>query len=101
MNTFTPHRRWFRFSLRTLFVALTLACVAFAWTAYALNWIRARHEILGKGLATPTYQHYLLLRERPAVAPGCLWVFGEEGIHHLSINPYSSEPSHDEIRRLF
>ena len=35
----------FRFSLRTLFVVVTVACV---WLGYQLNWIRQRHEILRK-----------------------------------------------------
>jgi hypothetical protein len=38
-----PRRRWFRFSLRTLFLVVTaLAC----WLGYQLHWIRERHKFL-------------------------------------------------------
>jgi hypothetical protein len=36
-------RRWFRFSLRTMFVLVTMLCV---WLEYHLNWIRERRELL-------------------------------------------------------
>jgi hypothetical protein len=43
-----PKRRWFRFSLRTLFVVVTLfGC----WLGYNLNWIRARRNVLDSGEA--------------------------------------------------
>ena len=34
-------RRWFRFSLRTMFVLVTVLCV---WLGYAMNWIRQRRD---------------------------------------------------------
>ena len=37
-----PKRRWFRFSLRMMFVVVT---VFGCWLGYELNWIRQRHEI--------------------------------------------------------
>ncbi len=37
MTTPTANRRWLRFSLRTLFVVVTVLCV---WLGYELNWIR-------------------------------------------------------------
>ena len=33
-----------RFSLRTLFVLITLISIPLAWVAYNLNWIRQRRE---------------------------------------------------------
>ena len=36
-----PRRRWFRFSLKTLFVVLTLFGV---WLGVQVNWIRQRRE---------------------------------------------------------
>ena len=37
-----PRRHWFRFSLRTLFVAVTALA---GWLGYELHWIRERHEV--------------------------------------------------------
>jgi hypothetical protein len=43
-----PKRRWPRFSLRTLFVVVTvLGC----WLGYQLNWIRQRHDFLARNQA--------------------------------------------------
>ncbi len=43
----TPNRRWLRYSLETLFVAVTvLAC----WLGYELNWIHQRREALASGI---------------------------------------------------
>jgi hypothetical protein len=46
MTETKPKRRWFRFSLRTMFVVVTLFGVAAGWVAYQLNWIRQRHEFV-------------------------------------------------------
>jgi hypothetical protein len=35
-----------RFSLRTLFVLITLISLPMAWVAYQLNWIHQRHEFI-------------------------------------------------------
>jgi hypothetical protein len=42
-----PRRRWFRFafSLRTLFVAVTICG---CWLAYQMHWIRGRHAALAR-----------------------------------------------------
>ena len=37
------NRRYFQFSLRTLFALMTILCV---WLGYQLNWIRERHKAL-------------------------------------------------------
>ena len=41
-----PNRRWFRFSLRMLFVVLALVSLPLCWIAYDLHWIRQRHDAL-------------------------------------------------------
>ena len=46
MTETKPKRRWFRFSLRTLFVVVTIVGVAACWVTYQLNWIRQRHAFL-------------------------------------------------------
>ena len=41
-----PKRRWFRFSLRTLFVLVAIVSVPLGWVAYQYKWISDRHEAL-------------------------------------------------------
>ncbi len=41
---FAPKRRW-SFSLRTLFVVVTVSCV---WLGYELNWIRERENLVAE-----------------------------------------------------
>ena len=67
-----PRRRWFRFGLRTLFVAATaVAC----WLGYQLNWIRQRHDALR---ALPDE---IIYRQGPEIAPPLsLRPFGEQGV---------------------
>ena len=70
---------WFKFSLRTLLIALAIfAC----WLAYEVHWIQQRHAALASGHFTtesPT--------GTPAAvrAPGLLWLFGEPGYESISI----------------
>ena len=42
----TPNRRWFRFSLRTLFVAVALLSLAMAWLARTASILRERNEMI-------------------------------------------------------
>jgi hypothetical protein len=41
-----PKRRWFRFSLRTLLLLVTLACAGFSWLASRMNEARAQRLIV-------------------------------------------------------
>jgi hypothetical protein len=69
-----PKRRWFRFSLRTLFVLITACAIFFGWE---LHWKNQRHEYLKthKGFNAAT-------RLR---APGLLWLFGELGVNQVVV----------------
>jgi len=74
-----PRKRRWSFSLRTLFVLVTLTC---CWMGYQLNWIRQRHAFLAEQTAILNAHNF----ERPSAdsieycdAPGLLWVFGERG----------------------
>ncbi len=77
-------RRWVRltFSLRTLFLALTLVAALSAWVAYNLNWIRLRHALLEK----PNVQAWGNPADDPfgepmeVDAPWPLTLFGESGL---------------------
>src|SRR5690242_447185 len=90
-----PKRRWFRFSLRTLFVLLTLvAC----WLGYELNWIRLRHAALTSGIVEEANDPFAGLPQTTA-APGMLWLFGENGYVGLSMPLLGEEttPEEDEL----
>ena len=85
---FAFNRRWFRFSLRTLFVAMTLLG---GWLGYELNWLRERHAMLAAreawvlegstpNLSLAALQAHLPPKERgPATAPGGLWRLASRG----------------------
>ena len=81
--TTTPKRRWPRFTLRTLFVVVTLFGLVAGWVDYSLNWIRQREELLSKQRARASQTGYIgsFFCDPPPVAryaPGLLWVFGEK-----------------------
>ncbi len=109
-----PNRRWFRYSLRTLFVVVT---VFGCWLGYELNWIRQRHELLAKHEALVSKhlgQHWDNLsprqrRLKPAV-PLPLLLFGEEGKFRVVLaieaernvqEPIYSFPEWKRAERLF
>ena len=92
--TTVPRRRWYQFSLRTIFVLVTIACAGFGyWVHWSKEWIRQRHELL---------QQYRLndgkLQGQNATrAPGGLWLFGEPAITELFCYPDQEE----DAQRLF
>lgn len=82
-----PKRRWFRYSLRTLFVVVTVVC---CWLGYHLNWIAQRHAFLADETLVrerhPDPAHASMSAgiawrdpQAPRRAPGMLWIFGEGG----------------------
>jgi hypothetical protein len=90
MENHSPtRRRWTRYSLRTLFVLLTLVCVYLGW---AMNWIRQRREFLNR----PDVASFEYASVR---APGTLWLFGEKGVEQLIF--YGSEEEMERAEKLF
>ena len=67
-----PTRRWFRFSLRAIFVTLALAAIPLGWVAYQLDWIRQRHAFLERA---GVVQYPPVAVDRPL--PWSLRLFGE------------------------
>jgi hypothetical protein len=100
-------RRFFCFSLRTLFVLVTVSGIALAWAAHSLSWINQRRQFLSERgpylIIDPTVQDsHGRIRLRPGgdrlTAPGSLRLFGEDGVAWLMvIEPSDLEPA----RRLF
>ena len=88
----THSRRWYRFSLRTAFILLTLVCLVVAWAAYQLNWIRERQE------ARKTFRTY---SDANAPAPGILWIFGEKGEEIIILDAKLAASEVDRIKGLF
>ena len=70
MTETKPKRRWFRFSLRTLFVLMMVIGICASWVAYQLNWIRQRHEFVSA-------RHRGRLDMGLVKAPWSLRLFGE------------------------
>ncbi|HEY2840642.1 MAG TPA: hypothetical protein VGJ26_15910 [Pirellulales bacterium] len=90
---FLPNRRWLRFSLRTMFIVVTLIA---AFVAYHMNWIRQRRAVIEGRLGEDVYVQSwdpaedpfnppLAPKWRPPRGPGLLWLFGERGYANLDI----------------
>ena len=52
--------RWFRFSLRTMLVLLTLATIGFGWFTAQLKWMHDRHAALDWIVKNGLYAEYKL-----------------------------------------
>ena len=91
-------RRWFRFSLRTLFVLVALVALLAGWVSRSLNWIRDKRDFVREG-----DDMNAMIYTQPGqsvVAPSLLWVFGEEGAQFVVL--FSEDDSDaQEARRLF
>ena len=107
MTTQFTLRHWPRFSLRTLFVVVTLAC---CWCGYQLNWIRERHGIaedpqVSVGWYNPEFP--LIMPGYEDKAPWTLQLFGERRAVWVVVWTKSMHPGPDwreripEIQRLF
>jgi hypothetical protein len=105
-----PRRRWFRFSLRTLFVLVTIFGV---WLGVQVNWIRERRAWL-VGHQSDIARPPALSGGGPVEAPGLLGLFGERGVEALYwhfegedvttrewLVAFYKSPQVQESRRLF
>jgi len=108
MSDHSPKRRWFRFSLRTLFVVVTVfAC----WLGYEMNWIRQRRQVIGDPQVQNTsfYLSKAMYRNPPqihtrqiySVAPWPLNWLGEPGYWGVVLEKRTSYGEVARVRRLF
>jgi hypothetical protein len=74
-----PRRRWFRYSLRTLFVLVTVFGI---WLGVQVKWIRDRHEALNWLRESELTYDY-----GSAPAPWSIRVLGESGIQMIGSRP--------------
>jgi hypothetical protein len=81
-----PKRRWPRYTLRTLFVVVTVFGV---WLAYEVNWIRQRHEVLTRCQWAYRFYEPVGYNEIPPRmgprAPNLLGLFGEFGYGSIGL----------------
>ena len=96
-------RRWFRFSLRTLFVVVLVVAAVAAFSSYHLRWIQARHAFRAQQLWSSESGHGLSKEDAAAVIaegwptayhtdpPWALGLFGEYGIDPLCISVRKDE----------
>ena len=93
MNETKPKRRWFRFSLRTMFVLVTIAGIC-SWVVRQMIWIHHRHSFLEQS-------DILYFVDLPGVSPipgpWSLRPFGETSPSGLRVPPAKL----DRARALF
>jgi len=108
MSDHAPKRRWFRFSLRTLFVVVTVfAC----WLGYEMYWIRQRQIVVGDPQVQNTRYHLGVtiygkprqrhIRRMYSVAPWPLNWLGEPGYCDVVLKKGTSDGEVARVRRLF
>lgn len=99
-------RRWFRFSLRTLFLVTAVFAV---WLGYYCNWIRERHQTLeGVEFAAKIVESrngVMGFVPPPHAFPWSLTILGEQSIIAIAIPGSKSDPGNEaklaSITRLF
>src|SRR4051812_21088207 len=92
-----PRRRWYQFSLRTMFVVVFVVSIPLAWVGYQLNWIRERRSALSYTDQTKAIPDPFAL---PVPAPGWLWLFGEQGREIIGCREHTTMTA-AELQRLF
>jgi hypothetical protein len=82
----TPRRHW-AFTLRTIFVVVTVLCCALGWLVYSLDWIRQR-QLVRSQAQEKHLSVYPGVIECPVSAPCSLQLLGEEGVFWIG-TPYA------------
>jgi hypothetical protein len=95
-------RRWLRFSLRTLFVLVTVFCV---WMGVQVKWVRDRHEaiewVLLPGYSKEQFSQGIVAK--PKRAPFPLWIVGEPGFEEISVSVARPDKKYtqEQLQSLF
>jgi hypothetical protein len=90
-------RRWPRFSLRTLFVAVTVLCL---WLGYELNWIHLRNEFLAQAPQAKGLPFCTMAPVSDSVPFG-LRIFGEKRVSGVHLVYQTGErPNGDQVERI-
>jgi len=92
-----PRRRWPRYSLRTLFVVVTVFGVSLGWLGVQVKWIRDRHDRMNRArwaFSVPSHHD----------APWSIRILGEKGVSAIvKHDGHSSESRrrYHELHQLF
>jgi hypothetical protein len=100
------HSRWFRFSLRTMFIFMTLLC---CWLGWEASVVRERHSVRRELGANPAFI-FVTAKAWAEVAIGAstpkvripivrVWL-GDEAIQQIGYMRYMPGFSEDEVKRL-
>ena len=86
-------RRWFRYSLRTFFVLLTLLGGLLAWAGVQVSWIKERHRYIHP---FPRDEYWNYNGKQPLIS----WLLGEEPVDGIRVLPVANprEPVHQQRR---
>jgi hypothetical protein len=95
MTATLPRRRWYQFSLPTMFVLVFMVSIPLAWVRYSLNWIEQRRQFVLSG-RTEGYGDPRDLFPGKA-GPAGLWLFGEQGWHGIFVK----SKDYDRAKSLF
>jgi hypothetical protein len=93
------HRPWFRFSLRSFFVLLTIFAI---WLGVHVKWIKDRHEAM-TWMKTHPSSAYVAVRLRQVNAPWSIRLFGEDGVETICVDLQTDEgrAKASELAHLF
>jgi hypothetical protein len=98
MDEPTPtKRRWFRFSLRTMFVLVTVLCI---WLGHSLTWIRQRHAVFHRH-HPPLGMSRNGIRTDYANAPWSIRLLGEPGAVAILLKRGTNAAERERIQELF
>ena len=93
MDAPAAKRRWLRWSLRTMFVVVTVAGCLVGWLTYNLNWIRQRHEVVSRPNVSK-------LDDGNTPAPFALRMLGESGQWAIAISFFDDKRAVDVTSRV-
>lgn len=78
-------RRWFRFGLLALFVAVSVLGIFLGWLGYQLTWIRQRRSLVADFPKWTAFEGQPGTSMAQPDAPGLLWAFGEDGYSRVML----------------
>jgi len=94
-----PKRRWFRFSLRTLFVVVAVLAALAAWSGRTWNRVQERRMAL---VHYPIYSLAINGPSEPRPKPPLLWrLFGAKEVHVVYMRPTATDEEIEKVQVLF